>query len=344
MTMYNFQSSPVQSSPVQSIIIPTYNRKDMLAEAIDSVLKQSLKDIEVIVIDDCSADGTSEFVKSIPDERVRCIRNDKNSGQEASRMYGLRLARGKYITFLDDDDYYTDYEFFEKAVKIHEEHEGLTMVYANADIVNTLTHETRRWDIGTPGRANGVDDFILGKYRKAPSTFPAVCRADILRLAGFEDKIVFDGLLYIEASLYGDLWVMPDIIGVYRIHGESAEQGYKDKNPDREARHWRIVREATRRWQYVRKEIRARKDKKTADDLFVSRVSGLFYYFGKARPGFPDRVRALRCILGESGFMPKLWLKLIFRKLKSILRKITPLRKIYRFIKYRLRGRPYPED
>ena len=349
MTEYNSQSSPVQSSPVQSIIIPTYNRKEFIADAINSVLSQTQKSLEVIVVDDCSTDGTADFVKSIADERVHYLRNEKNSGLEFNRMIGLRQARGKYITFLDDDDYYTDYEFFAKAVSIHEEHEAagdpLVMVYANAQLVDTRTGKASLWKIGKPGRVKGLD-FVLGRegYSKPPSTFPTVFRTETLRRAGLENKIIFDTMTYIEAALYGDAWLLPDIIGVYTVHGESYTLGYKKPNPELEERYYQTASENIRRWKHVAEVVRERTDKRTADKLFISRALGLANYCGIARPKFADRLRAYGCVLRESGFMPKLWLMFTIYWLKSALRKITPLRKLYRFIKYRLRGRPYPEN
>ena len=353
MNAYNCQSSPVQSSPVQSVIIPTYNRREFLADAINSVLSQTQTSLEVIVVDDCSTDGTADYVKSIADERVRYFRNEKNSGQEVSRMNGLRQARGKYITFLDDDDYYTDYDFFAKALEIFREHEAdevpLVMVYANAKLSYTDTGKETLWNLGRPGRVRGID-FVLGRnsYGKPPSTFPTVFRADILRQAGLEDKIIFDTLTYMESALEGDAWFMGDVIGVYRVQPNSMERGYKTTTPEREARHWRAVREGIRRWKHVAEVIRERTNKRTADRLYIRTMSGLLGYYGIARPKFMDRVRAYKCVLDESGFMPKLWLMLpLYRlkdKVRASLRKITPLRKLYRFIKYRLRGRPYPED
>ena len=341
-------TSPVQSSPVQSVIIPTYNRKEMLAEAIDSVLKQSLKELEIIVVDDFSSDGTEDFVKSISDGRVRYFRNDKNCGPEYNRNFGFKHAMGKYITFLDDDDYYTDYDFFAKAAKIFAEHENdeipIAVVYANADLVNTITHKTNRWKVGNPGRVNGIDDFILGKQTKAPSTFPAVFRADMLRKAGLENKIMFDSLTYIQAALEGDLWFMPEVIGVYRIHGESMERGYKTTNPEREARHYETLRECIRRCIEVRREISRRKDSKTAKKLFRKNACGMFYYCGIARPKLADRLKTYWCIAAESGFASGIWLIIPYRWLKGKLRKITPLRNLYRFLKYRCRGLPYPEN
>ena len=300
------------------------------------------------MIDDCSTDGTGDYVKGIADERVRYFRNERNSGQEASRMNGLRHARGKYITFLDDDDYCTDYEFFAKALEIFREHEDdevpLVMVYANAKWLYTDTGREKLNKIGTPGRVRGLD-FVLGRgYSKPPSTFPAVFRADILRQAGLGNKIIFDALTYIESSLFGDAWFMGDVIGVYTVHGNSYTLGYKKHNPDLEARYFKTVSENARRWKHVAEILHTRTDKRTADKRYISAMLGFAGYCAVARPSVKDRVKVYRCILKESGFMPKLWVMITVHCVKSMLRKITPLRKLYRFIKYRMRGKPYPED
>ncbi len=343
------QSSPVQSSPVQSVIIPTYNRKDFIVDAINSVLKQKDIDLELIIADDCSTDGTADFVKSIQDERIRYFRNDKNSGLEYNRNFGLKHARGKYITWLDDDDYYTDYEFFSKAVKILEEHEAdevpVVMVCANAKMMNMQTNQARDSDIGSPGRVKGLD-YILGKgHRKPLSTFPAVFRADILRKAGLEEKIIFDTATYLEVALEGDAWFMSDVIGVYRVHAQNMTAGgFRSKNSEREARHYEIASENMKRWKHVAEVLPTRTDKKTADRLYIHSVLGLAGYYANARPQLKDRIKTYMCILKVSGFMPKLWIAMLLSFPRSQLRKITPLRKLYRFFKYRLRGKPYPSN
>ena len=68
------------SSPLLSVIIPTYNRKEMLSEALGGILNQSVRDIEVIIVDDCSSDGTEDFVSSMKDDRIRYLRREKNMG------------------------------------------------------------------------------------------------------------------------------------------------------------------------------------------------------------------------------------------------------------------------
>jgi glycosyltransferase involved in cell wall biosynthesis len=92
-----------QTIPMFSVIIPTYNRPGLLAEAVESVLSQSVDDLECIVVDDASP----EPVVAPEDPRVRVIRRRTNGGEPAARNTGLKTARGRWLAFLDDDDYYT---------------------------------------------------------------------------------------------------------------------------------------------------------------------------------------------------------------------------------------------
>ena len=88
-----------------SIIMPSYNTANYIAESIQSVLAQSYKDWELIIVDDCSTDNTDEVVKPyLLDERIKYLKNEKNSGAAVSRNKALREAKGKWIAFLDSDD------------------------------------------------------------------------------------------------------------------------------------------------------------------------------------------------------------------------------------------------
>lgn len=90
------------NSPLISVIIPTYNRAAFIKDAIESVLNQTYKNYEIIVVDDGSIDNTKEIVSSIAGS-IRYIYKS-NSGPSASRNRGIREARGEYIAFLDSDD------------------------------------------------------------------------------------------------------------------------------------------------------------------------------------------------------------------------------------------------
>ncbi len=87
-----------------SIIMPTYNCGQYIAESIQSVLSQTYSNWELLIIDDCSTDNTRYVVSSFKDPRIHYQCNQKNSGAAISRNTALRMAKGKYIAFLDSDD------------------------------------------------------------------------------------------------------------------------------------------------------------------------------------------------------------------------------------------------
>src|SRR5438105_4553673 len=91
-------------TPIVSIVVPVYNRRQLVCEAIESALKE--RDgvaAEVIVVDDCSTDDTWDVLGSFGNA-IQRIRNASNGGQSVARNAGLDLARGKYVKFLDSDD------------------------------------------------------------------------------------------------------------------------------------------------------------------------------------------------------------------------------------------------
>ena len=105
-----------------SVIIPLYNARDYLKFTIDSVLNQTLEGVEVVVVDDCSTDGSLELCRELygGNERVRIIKQPKNAGPGAARNTGIRSASGEYVAFVDSDDGIlpdTMRNFFEAAKK-----------------------------------------------------------------------------------------------------------------------------------------------------------------------------------------------------------------------------------
>lgn len=91
--------------PLFSIILPSYNRSEMLKTAIESVMKQTVDNWELIVVDDGSTDPTKSVVESFKDERIRYVYQE-NQERSAARNNGIQLAQGQLICFLDSDDYY----------------------------------------------------------------------------------------------------------------------------------------------------------------------------------------------------------------------------------------------
>ena len=92
------------NQPSVSIIITSYNKRRTIGRCIRSAIRQSYSNKEVIVVDDCSTDGTTEAVSRFSD-RVLVVRNHKNQGHTASRQLGVERAQGEYVTFVDGDDW-----------------------------------------------------------------------------------------------------------------------------------------------------------------------------------------------------------------------------------------------
>ena len=94
----------MSEQPYVSVVIPTYNRADLLKRAIESVQKQTYKKWELIIVDDNSSDNTEEIVSEIRDPRIRYVKNNKNLGAAASRNRGVVLANYELVAFQDSDD------------------------------------------------------------------------------------------------------------------------------------------------------------------------------------------------------------------------------------------------
>lgn len=118
-----------------SVIIPTYNSSRHICEAVDSVLTQTYKNFEIIVVDDGSSDDTREVLKKY-NEKIRYI-FQKNSGPGIARNKGIEIANGEFIAFLDADDAWLPDKLFEQ-VKIFERDGDAALVYCNGVFVDAI--------------------------------------------------------------------------------------------------------------------------------------------------------------------------------------------------------------
>lgn len=117
-------------SPLVSVIIPTFNRREWVVRAVDSVLAQTFTDIEVIVVDDGSSDGTGDLVRQRfgSDQRVHYLRQ-ANAERAVARNTGICAARGKYVAFLDSDDQWLPHKLA-RQVPLLESHPDLAFVFS----------------------------------------------------------------------------------------------------------------------------------------------------------------------------------------------------------------------
>jgi glycosyltransferase involved in cell wall biosynthesis len=186
----------MMNKPAISIIIPFFNRLEWTHDAVKSVLAQTYQDFEIILIDDGS---TEDYRKKygIEDIRIKYYRQE-NRGRSAARNYGLQMAEGKYITFLDSDDLYTPFKL-EKQFQILETTPEAGMVYTNFLVMNesgVLIKKTENSRIELSGNIYPDLLFIQGTCITTPSV---MVRREIFELTGG-----FDETMHICEDL--DLW------------------------------------------------------------------------------------------------------------------------------------------
>ena len=118
-----------------SIIIPTWNRGYCLKQSIDSILSQTYKNFEIIIIDDNSTDNTENLIKSIDDSRIRYFRNESNCGAGKSRNIGVRQAKGELIAFHDSDDIWHNDKLEKQLILLEKDHK-LDFVFSWYQVIN----------------------------------------------------------------------------------------------------------------------------------------------------------------------------------------------------------------
>lgn len=131
--------------PKISIITPAYNCEKYLGEAVESVLKQTWEDWELLIIDDCSKDKTYECMQKLArqDKRIRVFQNEHNSGSAATRNYGVQQATGEWVAFLDSDDLWRE-EKLEKQMAVIEKNPEASFLFTGSAFIEddgmTIAH------------------------------------------------------------------------------------------------------------------------------------------------------------------------------------------------------------
>ncbi len=177
------RDSAAPSSPLVSIIIPVHNDETSISRAIDSALAQTLPDVEVIVVDDGSTDGTPEVLHRY-EGKVTLVRQE-NQGVSAARNAGIRVARGKYLCFLDSDDTFMP-EKAEKQSAFMENYPDVAVTYCGwLDIDLSDGKLLRDFSRARPERDSETSPF--------PPDFPPIAglvRADqARRVGGFDEEL-----------------------------------------------------------------------------------------------------------------------------------------------------------
>lgn len=125
-----YSGKKLTKKPLVSVVIPTYNRRDLIMRSVDSVLNQTYSNLELIIVDDGSTDGTLELLSEVEDDRLRIVKQN-HGGACAARNKGIDSARGSLIAFQDSDDEWA-LDKLEKQVKALLKHPECDVVFCNA--------------------------------------------------------------------------------------------------------------------------------------------------------------------------------------------------------------------
>lgn len=206
--------SPVRN-PTVSVVIPTYQRSDLVCQAIDSVLGQTYRDFEIIIVIDGSTDDTVVRLATYG-EKITVI-EQPNLGVAVARNTGIRLAHGRYLAFLDDDDIWMPAKL-ERQISILEARSDIGLVFADLLIVNESGKP-----LSIPGQAPLTPPLLseitlfFNNYVPMPTV---VVRRDCLELVGGFDQSVVpceDYDLWLRISAHYRLWRVHERLASYRL-------------------------------------------------------------------------------------------------------------------------------
>lgn len=205
------------ASDLISIIMPVYNVEKYVGDAIRSVLNQSYRNFELIVVDDCSPDASSEVVDSFSDPRIRVVRHEKNQGLAGARNSGINAANGDLLAFLDSDDVMTP---FRLENQFHFMKSNLDIALS-AGWLRILSLDSRN-----NGRIHGVRidaraanaSLVFGSLLP-PSTW--MMRRDALPKEKFRNQYAEDYDFLVRVSLTHRLAIMSEVLVDYRLHPSS---------------------------------------------------------------------------------------------------------------------------
>jgi glycosyltransferase involved in cell wall biosynthesis len=220
-----------------SVVMPCFNHSLFVGESMEAVLAQSIDDLELIVVDDCSRDGSREvierYVKS--DRRVRAIYHESNLGASRSRNDGIRAARGEYLAFCDADDVWIPTKLA-RQLEMLEAHPMHDVAYCDAKIIDEHGQETGELfskEFPVPGDGSGrlFEQLCTRNFINMQT---AVLRRACLGDSGsFDEKIkwVEDWWFWLKIS-YGHSFIYTsETLAKYRVHqkstGRTKRTGYK---------------------------------------------------------------------------------------------------------------------
>ncbi len=203
--------------PKISVIMPVYNAERYIKIAVDSIINQTFKDFELIVIDDKGTDDSIKIVEEISDSRIRILHNEKNCGIAFSRNRGITEAKGEYLALMDDDDYAPDYRL-EMENRFLDAHKDVAVVGGARHIIdekNNIVKYNSSLMIHNPKRVRA--ELI---FHDVIPNGSSMMRKKFIQDNGIQYKDNMYGMedyhFWVQCSLYGNIVNLSDVLLYWR--------------------------------------------------------------------------------------------------------------------------------
>lgn len=322
-----------------SVVMATYNAKGYLREAIESVLNQTFKDFEFVIIDDGSTDETIDVIKSYKDPRIR-LHKKNHRGLIASLNEGMKLARGEYIARMDADDI-SEPGRFERQVRFLDDHPEYAVVGTTIEVIDLEGHSR-----GVEPEPLDYLDLVKGLIvRNVLAHGSVMMRKAIIReLGGYDSsaKYVEDYDLWMRVARRYRMANLPQVLYKWRLN----PKGVSLTKTDEQRRNAQLIQK--REWNYYKehsllptatfREVFRKRRKRHPKDLFWGKrrgtLSEIYARFGTNYLSDRDYSIALREISQAIILSP-------FRFIRPILVFVTPkpIRRVLRELLSKKRGR-----
>ena len=200
-----------------SVIIPSYNKQDFIEQSINSVINQTYKNIEIIVVDDCSSDKTLNILKKY-ENKIKLYVNNINKGASFCRNYGFKKSRGKYIAHLDCDDYYHKNKIYKSIDYINKNNHFF--IYTNVNLINSNGKKlNNNNNIQSIGEGDISKKLLLNEISITNSTL--VAKRECFNKVGLFDEKIFlaaDREMLTRLSLNYKAGFINEQLTFYRVH------------------------------------------------------------------------------------------------------------------------------
>lgn len=210
--------------PLVSVVLPVFNASEFLEESLRSILNQTYKNLEIIIIDDGSTDDSTEIVKRFTDPRIRFFRHDKNQGLIPTLNEGFEMARGKYIARMDADDVALPHRI-EKQVKFMEEHPEVGLLGSWTENFGAQKSITKY-----PAGYDENDWQML--YRCSFAHPSLILRSDVIKKHHlyFDKEFIHaeDYDFAARLSQHSRLSNLPEVLLKYRVHNQSVSSKFRE--------------------------------------------------------------------------------------------------------------------